>query len=139
MFVGDCSGSKRLPYELSCDDLKSSLINTSLRIEEAKKEISDLSMRTGNICYFRVYQDGYYWVEVEILANDSGRVGYTYAGKSSFNTVIPYFLTTEEVARHYDDEYVKQVLRPNLAALQYYKKWCEDRIENWILKPLTPR
>ncbi len=141
MFHGDCRGSREKPYELSCDELKLSLPRTQHGIERTEKEIAGLSARNGNTCYFRIYRDHHYhWVQVEILTDEHGRIGYTYDGKSSFNTVMPYYLTTEEtIARHYDNEYIKQVLQPELAVLRAYKTWCEDRIKNWVLKPLTPR
>lgn len=141
MFLGNCKGSREKPYELSCDALKIAVVNTQESIERAEKAINDLIVRSGNICYFRVYRDHHYhWVEVKICSDEHGRIGYAYDGKSSFNTVMPCFLTEEEaIARHYDYEYIKQVLRPNLAALKAYKTWCEDRIENWVLKPLPLR
>lgn len=140
MFQGDCRGSREKPYELSCDELKIALITTQESIERIEKAIADLSVRTGNTCYHRIYKDRHYhWVEVEIISDERGRIGYTYDGQRNFKTVMPFLPTEEEIARHCDRQYISLILQTNIAMQRNYKTWCEERVKSWVLKPLTPR
>jgi hypothetical protein len=148
-FHGVCRGAHLLPYEQSCSAIVSELPWVDDRIKGLKKRVSDIRERGGVVGWFRTYgrqnewdrSSSYYWVEVEFVRSSTGHgFGVRFPdGREDFRTCLPFDLkTAEEQARTSDARYIRETLEPEIAHYASYRKWCEDRISNWMEKPLTP-
>jgi hypothetical protein len=163
-FNGVCWGSKKLPYEVTCEDLKPAREHAIARAAELRDRAEQLRAADysgTNKAWVHVYRSpswdrgnrhgGYEWKEVELIATPKESrdgsykwVEYSYhveiGGKTVGNRIDLYGVDKDDkaaVIRHLNGKFGENHDKLALQADQYVK-WAQDRIDGWKPVELTP-
>lgn len=150
LYVGICPGSKQLPYEQSCELIKSRIPDIENEIEMLKRRKTDLlKPAKSSKCFKEVYVQGIsVIVEGElIMENMEADNGYKRGqvffvtevdGKKIKKKISPIQKNLLDVATEINLDTANGDLRRRVERLQKYLEWCNERILKWELKKLKP-
>lgn len=153
MFEGICPGSRKLPYELSCELIKSQVPVIQERLKNlGQKRIQLLSSSTEPKAWVHVYLKSinkYLWKEVELTKesrecnshqwkvvimcfSDEGKEIREEINKAGVDSSLPIL----DIATNLNHKYVLSCLDSRIKQMQDYLVWCERRISEWQLAEL---
>lgn len=137
-FEGTCKGSKKLPFELSCDYIKRCIEGAKASQEYFRKQIEEtLANTTTSIDYhyYLSHREGRVWIKAQVVD------GKIVSNERYYNDIpctrLCLYGTDLEIARKLDQKRVKY-LESQIKGLDGYISWQEERIVNWEEKELTP-
>lgn len=145
---GTCSGSRKLPYELSCDVIQDSIDYAKSRLSslrELRKTTLSVDSTTTNQTWARIYSPEHssrtrgsvsVWKQVTVVADDSVR-RHHYLAEGNEKHKAPWSHTLAELVQKGNDNYASY-LSLQIAQIQSYLMSQLERKNNWTLKPLTP-
>lgn len=150
MFAGICLGSKELPYEQSCELIKSKIPNIEKEIKTLEQRKADLlKPATSTKCWYEVFSQRIYrTVEGELIIEPvEGFNGKKWLqiyfvteidGKTIKKEISSVHKNLLDVATELNIETANGELSKNIARLQKYLEWCNERILKWEIKELKP-
>ena len=139
-FMGTCRGSRRAPYEESCEYIKTEIQRIKGSIEDLKSKIADLNIdKNSDIGIVNgIEQKIIYSQKKESFLYVTCRSG----GNLDYKEHLIDFLyhgknpkTVEEAAFVLNKIHGKN-LGQHVAKYEGYIKWQEERIANWVPKEL---
>jgi hypothetical protein len=165
-FSGTCEGSKHLPFEVSCDLIKSAIERTKALVLSTQEEIDGLKTSEGPRVWVNIYKpatwergskSSYVWQMVELKMEEkpysSGGGSYmvfTYTiaeGSGDVRTVKVDAYTTDggynvsartmaEAARYLNGKRIAK-LAHDIQQMTAYIDWQTERVNNWKPGTLT--
>ena len=154
-FSGICAGSKHLPFEVSCDLIKSTIERATALVADTHAEIESLLSTEGNKVWMNVYKPAtwergskgeYIWKQVELtMETKTSREGdYSWSVFSYVNAegrvemVNAYKLdgshlsasTMAEAVAYFNDRRIAK-LQKDIVQMNEYIKWQQERVNNW--------
>lgn len=153
MFQGVCSGSKELPYEKSCELIKTILPHVKKQLNHLEeKKIMLMKPATSNKCFDLIWircgkNASYQWVEGELIKEERSNVQNTYHWNEIYisykymNILNKNKVQTEsdnllDVATKLNRRYVENKLNSTIEEIRRYHTWLTKKIDNWKLKEL---
>ena len=157
-FDGICRGTEVLPYERSCNLIKSFIEEAQKRKADEEAYIASLLQPATEprgwwhqyiIGDSRQSRSGYKWIQVELrqVKNHAGggecteRVYVDHQGKEQDLYQHGYCGGEKSllaIATDLNARYVEQALRPRVKELERYIFWQQRRISDWKLADLQP-
>ncbi len=144
MFAGICMGSQNLPYELSCELVKQSIIDSQGLLENlisVQKRLLDTNNQP-EYAWFQCYDkksSKYFWEKIEISVvdevckyriygeHDKGE----YLSFSLKSRVSVYSESPSTLKRRLNLTYVEREIKPQIKELEEYIKVQRLRVINW--------
>ena len=152
-FNGICSGSKNLPFEQSIALIEEQIVFVKRKIERTREAVQELINDKGTKAWVHHYIKGilystgrYVWSYAQLETHkrnpESEYTAYnyfTYEDKKkeiagSFHTCN----SLEDVARLCNTKYISYKLTKDIASMEDYITWQEERTANWKPSELTP-
>lgn len=165
-FSGICAGSKHLPFEVSCDLIKSTIERTQALLTSTQDEIESLKLNEGPRVWMHIYKpatwergskSGYVWqmvtLKMETKPFSSGGGSYavfTYdltEGNGDVRTVkVDAYVgvtghhghaqTMAEAAQYFSSLRIAK-LQKDVVKMTEYITWQTERVNNWKPGTLT--
>lgn len=135
-FEGTCAGSKRLPFELSCDYIKTCIERAKKAKEDYKQQIQKFQDNNTTTTEYHQYirrGDSRLWVKAQVI---DGKIVMEWYDDVPCRRLSLYG-TDLEIAKKLDEKKIKWLER-QIKAIDDYIQWQEGRIVNWEEKELTP-
>jgi hypothetical protein len=147
-FNGICPGSRRLPYEQSCEDCKAAVIWAKDEMNRLKAEIAALEL-PAETAWVHDYVNGHgVWRQVtlsrQLACESQGRQFYYFYFTSARGSrehlhrgSAPTERSIEQEILACNRQYAFYQLAPRLRELQAYQKWQQERVDAWKPKELA--
>lgn len=147
-FNGTCPGSRALPYELDCSLCRAAvawadaeIVRLQTKAVEVRQPVTEPKGRVRD--YSRRYIT---WEDITVLSTthtyETGRTFklYHYIDSQGRQHRLDFYNNRPsdelEAANRLNESYAKAVYDAQIAQLQQYRSWQQERVTNWKLQPL---
>lgn len=136
-FAGICQGARRLPFEQSCDYIKTCIARAEESILRNEKAIQDTQSNTSTNSEYHKYvkeKGGGYrvWVDAEVK---NGEIHFENEKIPSIR--LGMYGDDYAIARSLDAKRITW-LEKQISNLKEYIDWQKSRIKDWKEQPLIP-